>query len=58
MTMGRLDGKIALVTGSARGQGEAEVRRFAVEGARVYAADILDDLGSASVQAIGPMALR
>ncbi|MBI3256827.1 MAG: SDR family NAD(P)-dependent oxidoreductase, partial [Actinobacteria bacterium] len=36
---GRLEGKIALVTGAARGQGEAHVRRFVAEGAKVVATD-------------------
>jgi 3alpha(or 20beta)-hydroxysteroid dehydrogenase len=43
--MGRLDGKVAIVTGGARGQGEAEVRLFAREGAKVVFGDVLDDLG-------------
>lgn len=37
---GRLEGKVVLITGAARGQGAAEVRLFAREGARVVAADI------------------
>jgi 3alpha(or 20beta)-hydroxysteroid dehydrogenase len=44
---GRLTGKVALVTGAARGQGAAAVRRFVAEGARVLAADIADDTGKA-----------
>ena len=44
--MGRLDGKVAIVTGAARGQGEAEARLFASEGAKVVVADVLDDLGA------------
>lgn len=40
---GRLEGKVALITGAARGQGAAEVRAFVAEGARVIVADILLD---------------
>jgi 3alpha(or 20beta)-hydroxysteroid dehydrogenase len=39
---GRLAGKVALITGAARGQGRAEAERFAAEGALVVAADLLD----------------
>lgn len=39
--MGLLDGRVALVTGAARGQGEAEARLLAAEGATVYAGDVL-----------------
>ena len=38
---GRLDGKVAIITGAARGQGAAEATRFAEEGARVVGGDIL-----------------
>ena len=41
--MGRLDGKVALISGGARGQGAAEGVMFAREGARVVLGDILDD---------------
>jgi cyclopentanol dehydrogenase len=41
----RLEGKVVLITGAARGQGEAHARLFAVEGARVILGDVLDDLG-------------
>jgi 3alpha(or 20beta)-hydroxysteroid dehydrogenase len=43
----RLAGKVALVTGAARGQGAAAVRRFVAEGARVLAGDIADERGKA-----------
>jgi len=45
--MGRLDGKVALVTGGARGMGEAHVRRFVAEGAKVVFGDVLDTEGKA-----------
>lgn len=54
--MARLDGKVALVTGGARGQGAAAVRRFVDEGARVVAADVLDDEGKAVVEPLGDAA--
>lgn len=51
--MGRLDGKIALITGGARGQGEAEGQRFMEEGAEVYLTDVLIEQGQAAAAAIG-----
>ena len=45
MGAGRLDGKVAIVTGGARGTGEASARRFAGEGAGVVVADVRDELG-------------
>ncbi|MFJ1974443.1 SDR family NAD(P)-dependent oxidoreductase [Streptomyces sp. NPDC087903] len=43
--MGKLDGRVVLVTGSARGQGEQEARLFREEGAEVVVADVLDEQG-------------
>ena len=51
--VGRLDGKRVLVTGAARGTGEAVARLFAAEGARVLLTDVLDQRGAAAATAIG-----
>jgi 3alpha(or 20beta)-hydroxysteroid dehydrogenase len=50
---GRLAGKVALITGAARGQGAAAVRRFVAEGAKVLAADIADEAGKALAEQLG-----
>jgi 3alpha(or 20beta)-hydroxysteroid dehydrogenase len=43
--MGRLDGKVAIISGGARGMGESHARRFVAEGARVVLTDVLADEG-------------
>ncbi|MDX8029354.1 glucose 1-dehydrogenase [Lentzea sp. BCCO 10_0856] len=49
----RLDGKVALITGAARGQGAAAARRFVAEGARVMLTDVLDDQGKELAAELG-----
>jgi 3alpha(or 20beta)-hydroxysteroid dehydrogenase len=51
--MGMLEGKVVLVTGGARGQGEAEGRRAVAEGATVVVADVLDEAGERAAGAMG-----
>jgi len=51
--MPALDGKVAIITGAARGQGEAEARLFAAEGARVVITDVIADRGAALAAQIG-----
>jgi NAD(P)-dependent dehydrogenase (short-subunit alcohol dehydrogenase family) len=49
---GRLDGRVAVITGAASGIGRASARRFAAEGARVVVADLADDDGKALAEEI------
>jgi 3alpha(or 20beta)-hydroxysteroid dehydrogenase len=53
---GKLDGKVAIITGAARGQGAAHARRFVAEGASVLLADVLDADGSAVADELGKSA--
>ncbi len=55
--MGKLQGKVALITGAARGQGEAEARLFVEEGAQVVLGDMRDDLGKQVAESIGSAAI-
>lgn len=50
--MGRLDGKVALITGAASGIGKVAASLFAAEGASVVVADVTDDAGEATVSEI------
>jgi 3alpha(or 20beta)-hydroxysteroid dehydrogenase len=51
--MGRLDGKVAIITGAAQGMGEAHARRFVAEGAKVVMTDINDERGEKIAAELG-----
>ncbi|MFL6002455.1 MAG: SDR family NAD(P)-dependent oxidoreductase [Nocardioides sp.] len=55
--MGRLTDKVAIVTGGAQGQGEAIVRAFVAEGARVVIADVAKEPGAALADELGDNAV-
>jgi 3alpha(or 20beta)-hydroxysteroid dehydrogenase len=56
--MGRLDGKVALITGGARGMGKSHVRHFVAEGARVVFGDVRDDQGRYVAAGLGERSCR
>lgn len=56
MANGRLEGKVAIITGAARGQGACEARLFVEEGARVVLGDIMDEEGQALADELGEAA--
>jgi 3alpha(or 20beta)-hydroxysteroid dehydrogenase len=51
--MGKLDGRVCLITGAARGQGAAEAALFAEEGGIVWLADVLDAPGETTAERVG-----
>jgi 3alpha(or 20beta)-hydroxysteroid dehydrogenase len=55
--MGCLEGRVAIVTGAARGQGAAAARLFVAEGAKVVIGDVLDDLGKELADSLGAAAI-
>ena len=55
--MGRLDGKVAIITGASQGMGEAHARRFVAEGAKVVMTDINDEAGEKIAAELGENAV-
>ena len=55
--MGRMEGKVAIVTGGSRGIGEATVRAFVEQGAKVVIGDVLDEEGQALADELGDVAV-
>ncbi|MHA6251237.1 glucose 1-dehydrogenase [Oceanobacillus sp. CAU 1775] len=55
--MGKLDGKVAIITGAAQGMGASHVKLFVNEGAKVVLTDIQDEAGKALAAELGENAL-
>ncbi|MEO6794474.1 MAG: glucose 1-dehydrogenase [Mycobacterium sp.] len=56
--MGRVEGKVALISGGARGMGAAHARALAAEGAKIVIGDILDEEGTKLAAELGPDTAR
>jgi 3alpha(or 20beta)-hydroxysteroid dehydrogenase len=54
--MGKLDGKVAIITGAASGMGVRHAERFVAEGAKVVLADIAEEAGQKLAEKLGPNA--
>jgi 3alpha(or 20beta)-hydroxysteroid dehydrogenase len=55
--MGKLDGKVAIITGAAQGMGESHVRRFVAEGAKVVFTDVNEERGREIAAELGENAV-
>jgi 3alpha(or 20beta)-hydroxysteroid dehydrogenase len=55
--MGKLEGKVAIITGAAQGMGEAHARRFIAEGAKVSLTDLNEERGEKIAAELGDNAL-
>ena len=56
--MGRVEGKVAFITGAARGQGRSHAVRLAEEGADIIAVDLCHDIDSIGYPMARPEDLR